>query len=52
MIKSQLSLIVSTFISGTHIKTFGFPPNYLILASKSPNDLVTANLPGKILIGP
>jgi len=51
-IKSVSFFILKDFISGTLIKTSGFPPNEFIFASGSPNDLLTDKRPGKILKGP
>lgn len=51
-IKSWFFLISKLIISGYAITTFGFPPNYGILASASPNVLDTDSLPGNTLKGP
>ena len=39
-------------MSGSAIRTLGFPPNLISLADKSPKALETDNLPGEILCGP
>ena len=50
--KSCSLFILKALISGVAIKTFGFPPNFSIFASTSPNDLLTDNRPGNMRAGP
>ena len=50
--KSILSSILNSFISGIATTTFGFPPNFSLLASISPKVLETESLPGNTLKGP
>jgi hypothetical protein len=50
-IKSKSALNLWTYISGSAITTFGFPPYFVDFASMSPIVLETDNFPGKTLQG-